>query len=71
MKPLKQKTDGAMPTKKPALLLMYNKFVAEGRSRARFSDCEVIAPNGAECTDLVAINDDCDDYDEVAQMEMI
>ena len=71
IKPLKLKTDGPMPTKKPALLLLYRTIVAKGRKRAEFSDYEDVAADATECTDLVPIDDACDECDEIGQMEMI
>ena len=71
IKPLKLKTDGPMPTKKPALLLLYKKLVAEGRKKANFEDCEDIAADAAEYTGLVPIDDACNDCDEIGQVEMI
>ena len=61
LKPMKRKDDGAMPKKKPPLLALYHKFLAENRERAT-----VIFDAGStdeimrECTDLVAVVNDVD-----------
>ena len=73
LKPMKKKEDGVMPSKKPPLLMLYLRFVAENRMRVMFDEsCDgLIMGEGSELVEVVDEVADDDDCGDVYQTQAI